>query len=283
MGSEGNIRTEITSTVDSLFSVKGKTTLITGAASGLGRHFAILFARNGANVIAADINASALEKVVSEINNFAKDKNGGTSPGTAIGRTVDVTKTEAELTPFVEEAWKLYGRIDILLNCAGIVFFGSPLEETEEQWEKLMAVNLFGYRRTCKLLAMRMSADGIGGSIVNIASCCGNSGGCLPALTAYGTSKAAVQKMTQHLALELGPLKIRVNSLSPGFFVTGMTQAMVDDVAEFYNTKTPLRRMGDIEKDLDGPMLLLASDAGAYMTGVNLTADGGLTLTQFHP
>ncbi|MEM8792503.1 MAG: SDR family oxidoreductase [Pseudomonadota bacterium] len=231
----------------------GKRALITGASGGLGRHFAGVLAANGAEVLLAARRTEALSEAVAEIGVAAH----------AIA--MDVTDQGS-----VDAAFEAAGQIDILINNAGVTLTKRALEIEEAEWERILQTNLTGAWRVAQAGARAM---GEGGSLINIASILGIrvSGGVLP----YCVSKAGVVQMTKALALEWARLGIRVNALAPGYIETDINRDFfATEAGQALIKRIPQRRLGQME-DLDGPLLLLASDASRFMTGTVVEVDGG--------
>jgi NAD(P)-dependent dehydrogenase (short-subunit alcohol dehydrogenase family) len=238
--------------------LSGRTALVTGASSGFGRHFATVLAANGAHVVAAARRTDRLRELVAEIE---------AAGGTAQALTLDVTDAAA-----VEVAIAALPRLDIVVNNAGVPSGVVAIELPLEEWRQTFATNTEAVFVVAKAAAQKMSQAG-GGSIINIASITGLRPG--PAASAYGASKAAIIHLTQHLAMEWARYGIRVNALAPGYFVTDLNREfLASDFADKMLKRIPQRRYGEFG-DLDGPLLLLASDASAYMTGATIAVDGG--------
>jgi NAD(P)-dependent dehydrogenase (short-subunit alcohol dehydrogenase family) len=247
----------------SLFDISGKVALVTGASSGLGRHFAQTLAAAGATVVAAARRTDRLESLVAEI---------GSAGGQALAVPMDVTDA-ASITSAFASFGESVGAPDIVINNAGIAQARAALDITAEDWRQVMDTNLDGAWRVAQAAAKSMIAARKGGSIVNIASILGLR--VASSLLAYTAAKAALIQVTQALALEWARHGIRVNAIAPGyveteinagFFKTEPGQAMVKRV--------PQRRIGQAA-ELDGALLLLASGASSYMTGSVLVVDGG--------
>ena len=250
-------------TADPRFSLDGKIALVTGASSGLGRHFARTLADAGAKVVLAARRADRLAALEAEIK---------AAGGFADSVPLDVTEAAAVYQAF-EQAERVAGPIDILVNNAGISAPNSFLKTTEEQWREQMEVNLDGVFRVAQEAARRMAARQSGGSIINIASIIAYT--TMKTLAPYGATKAAVVSLTKSMALELAQYGIRVNALAPGYFPTEINEEFWQtDAGKRMIAKIPFKRLGAY-KDLEGPLLLLASDAGAFMTGSVITVDGG--------
>lgn len=246
------------------FDLTGKTALITGASSGLGEHFATILSQAGARVVVAARRAERLQALVETIQ---------AAGGQALAVTMDVTDADSIDAGFaqVEAA---FGTVDILVNNAGI---GDPvafLDMTEGNWRSMMDTNLDGAWRVAHRATVAMAKAGRGGSVINIASILGLRVG--TALSHYAVAKAGVVQLTKAMALELARHDIRVNAIAPGYFRTEMNGDYFDTEKgqQYIRSKVPMRRLGQLE-ELSGPLLLLASEAGSFMTGSVLNVDGG--------
>jgi len=236
----------------------GRTALVTGASSGFGRHFAKVLAANGARVIAAARRRERLDELVAEIE---------AEGGAAEALTLDVTDA-----PAVEAAIAMIARLDIVVNNAGVPSGTVAIEMPLDEWRQTFLTNTEAVFVVAKAAAQKM-AKSRGGTIINIASITGLRPG--PAASAYGASKAAIIHLTEHLAMEWARYGIRVNALAPGYFVTDLNRDfLASDYADKMLKRIPQRRYGEFA-DLDGPLLLLASDSSAYMTGATIAVDGG--------
>ncbi len=239
--------------------LSGKTALVTGASSGLGRQFSQVLAAAGADIIAAARRADRLAETVDLIT-----KAGGKA------RAVEMDVSDGAS---VEAVFGDIGAVDILVNNAGVASTKRVLEWTEEDWDFIMQTNLRGAWMVATVAARAMVAAGRPGNIINIASIAGLrvGKGVLP----YTVSKAGVVQMTKAMALELAVNNIRVNAIAPGYIITDINRGHLSgDIGEKMKRGIPQRRFGE-PGDLDGPLLLLASDASNFMTGSIIAVDGG--------
>jgi NAD(P)-dependent dehydrogenase (short-subunit alcohol dehydrogenase family) len=240
--------------------------LITGAGSGIGRATARLFAERGGAVVAADVNGPAAEETAALVR---------AAGGRAEACGCDVTRAE-DVSGAIALARRAFGRLDVVVNCAGILRV-APLEETtEKEWEEVLAVNLTGAFLLTRA-ALRALREGGGGAIVHIASRAAIRA--KEAHGAYSASKAGILQLTQMAAVEGARHGIRVNCVCPGFIDTPMTRGGydVDAAIAAWNEVCPLGRPGTPE-DVARAMLFLASDDAAFITGVALPVDGGRTI-----
>lgn len=252
----------------SLFDLSGKTALITGGSRGLGKTMAMALAEAGANVVITDVLDTA--QTVKEIE----------ATGTKVlGMHLNVTSSievESTIRKIVDEL----GRVDILINNAG-VYYPTPMNNmTQEAWDKTMAVNLNGTLYCCRAVGQQMIKQG-GGSIINMASISGLMA--FTQLAAYNVSKAAIIMLTKTLAVEWAQKGIRVNTICPGVFDTDMTKQMLKDprFQALIHYNIPMKRPAAPE-ELKGTALYLASDASSYTTGHTLVVDGGWTVGLFN-
>ncbi|HYF86629.1 glucose 1-dehydrogenase [Azospirillum sp.] len=245
----------------------GRTALVTGASSGLGRHFAGVLAKAGARVALAARRTDALAETKAAIE---------AAGGTALVVAMDVTDA-GSVSAAVGQAWDGLGRIDILVNNAGVTATRPFLDMSEEEWDRVIDTNLTGCARVAREVARRMRDDAQGGrrggAIVNIASILGMR--VAGQVSSYIAAKGGLVHLTKAMALELARYDIRVNALCPGYVETELNaDFFASDAGKALVKRIPQRRLGRLA-DLDGPLLLLASDAGAYMTGSVLAVDGG--------
>lgn len=252
----------------SLFSLANRTALVTGASSGLGEHFAHVLAGAGASVVIAARRMDRLERVAAEIS--AKG-------GKALPVEMDVTREDSVTGAFAEIQDALGRPCDIIINNSGMSREGWYREQSEEDWNAVIDTNLTGVWRVGKAATNAMIAAGVKGSIINIASITAHRTQMMT--TAYCVSKAGVDHLTRHMALESARYGIRVNAISPGYYKTAINDDYLDSEAgDAMRKRIAMRRFGEY-RELDGALLLLASDAGSYMTGSTLVVDGGHLLS----
>jgi 3-oxoacyl-[acyl-carrier protein] reductase len=247
-----------------LFNLQGRVALVTGASSGLGQQFARALAENGAVVALVARRADRLAELQKLIE---------TAGGRAVAIEADVTDRAAMARAF-DAAEKAFGTVTILVNNAGIA--QSPtraIDVTPEEWRKVLAVDLDAVFHNAQEAARRMLAAKKQGAIINIASVLGF--GVAKGVAAYATAKAAVIQITKALSVELAFKGVRVNAIAPGWFVTEINDKyLMSEAGEALKRDIPMGRFGK-EGDLAGALLLLASDAGSYMTGATIVVDGG--------
>ncbi len=246
--------------------LRGRVVLVTGASSGLGRHFAQLAARHDATVVAAARRGDALATLVADI---------AAAGGRAHAVALDV-RDPASVERAVADALTAAGRIDVLVNNAGVTLTRPALQTDEEAWRSVVDTNLDGAFRVARAVAQTMADGKRGGAIVNVASILALR--VAKQVAAYVTAKAGLLRLTEALALEWAVHGIRVNALAPGYVETDLNRDFLRSPAgESLGKRVPMRRFGNPE-DLDGALLLLASDAGRYVTGATITVDGGHSL-----
>ncbi|MCP4328024.1 MAG: glucose 1-dehydrogenase [Alphaproteobacteria bacterium] len=241
--------------------------IVTGASSGLGRHFALTLAEAGAKVAVAARRVDRLRDVVAEIE--AMDRR-------AISVALDVTDGDSvrEVVSCVETE---LGPIAVLVNNSGVALTKPALETTDSEWDDVVDVNLRGVWLMAREVANHMIVQGRGGSIINIASILGLR--VTKQLASYAASKAGVIQLTKALALEWAVSGIRVNAIAPGYFATEINQGYFEgEAGQAMLKRVPQRRLGQ-PSELDGALLLLASDAGSYMTGSVIVVDGGHSIS----
>jgi 3-oxoacyl-[acyl-carrier protein] reductase len=247
------------------FDLSGKVALVTGASQGLGRRFAETLARHGATVGLAARQTGKLEDL-----RLAIEAGGGRAACVAL----DVTDVAA-IDPALARIEAALGPIDVLINNAGVAVSKGVLEQTEADWDQVVGTNLKGAFFIAQAVARRMAGRG-GGNIVNIASVLALD--VVGHLAPYAASKGGLWQLTRTMALELARRNVRVNALAPGYIETEINRDfLATESGERMRKRVPQRRFGTPE-DLDGALLLLASDASRYMTGSIIVIDGGLML-----
>jgi len=248
------------------FDLTGKVALVTGASSGLGRRFARVLAKAGAKVGVAARRADKLAAVVREIEAF---------DGRAVPIPLDVTDP-ASVRAAVATAETELGPVGVLVNNAGVIVVKPLLDHTVEEWDQVIDTDLKGVWLMAQEVARHMVRLGHGGSIVNIASMLGLTA--IAKRPSYCAAKAGVIHLSRAMAVELAPHKIRVNAIAPGYFESEMTHDyLASGAGQAMAARIPMKRTGAVN-ELDGALLLLASDASSYMTGTVLTVDGGHSL-----
>ncbi len=251
----------------SLFSLEGRTALVSGASSGFGSHFARLLAAQGASVVVAARRLDRLEALVGELEADGAE---------AAAVEMDVTRGETISRAF-DVAEERFGPVTVVSNNAGVVDSKLAVDVEEADWDHTLNTNLKGAWLVASEAGKRMIAANAPGSIVNTASILG----LRPALAqaSYATSKAGLVHLTRCLALEWARKGVRVNALCPGFFVTEMnTDFLESERGQKYLASTPAQRAGEFD-ELSAPFLLLATGAGSFVTGETLAVDGGHSLS----
>ena len=244
-------------------TLTGRAALVTGASSGLGRYFAGALARAGAAVAVGARRTESLQQV--------RDKIGGAG-GSAMAVAMDVTSS-ASVAQAITKVRTELGSLDILVNNAGITDTKPLLDVGELDWDRVVDTNLKGAFLVAQAAARVMKEQKSGGVIVNIASILGMR--VAGQVAAYVASKAGILHLTKAMALELARYRIRVNALCPGYIETDLNREFfASDAGQALVKRIPQRRLGQ-QTELEGPLLLLCSDAGSYMTGAVLAVDGG--------
>jgi 3-oxoacyl-[acyl-carrier protein] reductase len=247
-----------------MFSLKGRVALVTGASSGLGQQFARALADNGASVALVARRADRIKAFAAEL-----EKSGAR----VVAIEADVTDRAAMLRAF-DAAEQALGLVTILVNNAGVAQDGVRAVELDaEEWRRVLSTNVDAVFFWAQEAAKRMLAKGAKGAIVNIASVLGL--GVAKGSVSYATAKAAVIQVTKALAVEWAFKGVRVNAIAPGWFVTEINDDYLSgEAGAAIKREIPMGRFGN-PGDLDGTLLLLVSDAGAYMTGATVVVDGG--------
>lgn len=245
------------------FDLTGRVALVTGASSGIGRHFARTLAAAGAQVAIAARRTEKLAPLAGEIE---------AAGGRVFSVAMDVTNRDSIHQAFLAAIAAL-GTPTIVVNNAGIAMTKPALQFSDAEWADIIGTNLSGAWAVAQEAARYMVAAKTAGTLINVTSILASrtAGGVSP----YSTAKAGLKHLTQSLALELARFDIRVNSIAPGYIVTEMNEALLaSDAGEKLKSRIPTRRFGTYA-DLDGPLLLLAADASAHMTGSEIVVDGG--------
>lgn len=249
-----------------LFDLSGKVAMVTGASRGLGQNFGRALVRAGADLVITSRTVESLEPFASEISTLGRR---------VFPVALDV-RSESSIREAVASAHEHFGQIDILVNNAGCNIRKPALDVTWEDWNTILETNLRGAFFVAQAVARQMVARRYG-RIINIGSvtCVAGYAGLGP----YGASRGGVKQLTMSLAHDWGPHGITVNCLAPGWFKTAQNRALYDDPGwvEYLCERIPLGRPGAPE-DLDGALLLLASDAGRYITGQTILVDGGVSV-----
>lgn len=244
--------------------LEGKVAIITGSGRGLGKEAAFLFAEEGAKVVVGDINYESAEEVAAAI---------GEEGGEAMAVKLDVTDS-ASIQAMVDKVLERFGSIDVLVNNAGITADAQLVKMNEDQWDRVIAVNLKGVYNCTKAIAPIMIARG-SGRIINTSSVVGVYGNF--GQTNYAATKAGVIGMTKVWARELGRKGITVNAVAPGVTMTEMMSTVPEKILSGIRDKTPLGRLGE-PRDIAYAYLYLASDEANFVNGATIQVDGGLVL-----
>jgi NAD(P)-dependent dehydrogenase (short-subunit alcohol dehydrogenase family) len=257
----------VSKTIRELFDLTGKTAIVTGGSRGIGKEMAEGLAEAGASLMLCARRVEWLDETLEEFR--AKGFN-------AAGKLGDVSKPE-DVQSVVDEAVAKFGKIDILINNAGISWGAMPEEMPLEQWQKVLDVNLTG----CFLMAQACGREMLkqkSGSIINIASISGiTSSADGPFYAGYVASKAGLIGLTRELAASWGRRGIRVNAIAPGFFHSRLADAVIDRYEGDIRDNNPIPRIGQTG-ELKGAAVFLASDASSYVTGQTIVVDGGMTI-----
>jgi NAD(P)-dependent dehydrogenase (short-subunit alcohol dehydrogenase family) len=248
-----------------IFSIRGRTALVTGAGRGIGKVLALTLAEAGCDVALFGLNEENLVPVAAEAKSYGVKS-------IVVAGDVSVKK---DVDAAFGEAAKTFGKLDICVNNAGISMQVPAEEMAEADWQRIIDVNMKGVF-LCAQAAARLMIPRKSGSIINIGSISGSAVNVPQKQGIYNTSKAGVVMLTKSLAVEWAPHGIRVNSLSPGYIKTEMTISTMTHLFPTWEALTPMERLGTPE-ELRGALLFIASDASSYMTGHDLIVDGGYT------
>ena len=244
--------------------LKNKVAIVTGAAQGIGEACARAFAREGANVVIADVNVEKGEAVAADI---------GAAGGAAMFVSCD-TGDSAQVAALVEHTVSEFGSLDIMLSNAAILHACDFLDLSEADFDRVVRVNLKGYFLIGQAAARQMVKQGTGGAIINMSSI--NAVVTIPAITSYAVCKGGIGQLTKSMALALADRNIRVNAIGPGTIATDMGKTMVQDAEARHRvmSRTPMGRLGEPE-EIAAVAVFLASDESSYITGETIYADGG--------
>lgn len=239
-----------------------KVVMVTGAARGIGRAIALLFAREGANIVAVDVDGAGVQQLAREIEQMGRQ---------VLSEAVDIADYAA-IEHLVNNAITRFDRIDILVNNAAIIRRGSFVDHSREDWDRVLKVNLGGTFNCTKAVVPYMIRQG-GGKIVNVTSVAGKVGD-ITAAASYGTSKGAINTFTKSLARDLAPQGINVNAVAPHAIETDMSREWSEEKRRAVIEAIPLKRMGKPEEVAEA-VAFLASDAANFITGEILDVNGG--------
>ncbi|KAL5546673.1 hypothetical protein UlMin_006360 [Ulmus minor] len=265
--------------------LSGKVVMVTGASSGLGREFCLDLAKAGCFVVAAARRVDRLKSLCDQINQLYSSNSDSSSSSSrsvrAVAVELDVCADEATIRNSVGKAWDAFGRVDALLNNAGVRgTVKSPLDLSEEEWNNVVKTNFTGAWLVSKYVCIRMRDAKQGGSVINISSIGGLNRGFLPGGAAYASSKSALITLSKVMALELGKYKIRVNAISPGLFKSEITEGLIQKkwLSNVAAKTVPLRTFGTSDPALTSLVRYLIHNSSAYVTGNVFIVDAGTTL-----
>ena len=255
--------------LEQLFGLSGQTAVVIGGAGVLGGALCAGLAQAGAHIVVGDLTEEGCQARVQSLEKLG---------GKASFATVNVTSRES-IEKLLAAALKQTGRVDILVNCAGVNAGTSFLDATDADWDRILTINLKAVFQACQIFARHMVAAG-GGAIVNIGSVTSHLP--LSRVFAYSASKAGVLNLTRNVAQEFGAQGIRVNAICPGFFPAEqnrklLDQARIDNIMHH----TPMRRFGEPEELIGALLLLVSPKAGSFITGTHVNVDGGFTAAWF--
>lgn len=249
-----------------MFSLTGKTAVVTGSTRGLGEAFALALAEAGANIVIVGRDAQAAAAVADKL----------ASRGTAVHSVIADITDRADIERVLQETIDTFGRADVLVNNAGACIHKPALDVTDEEWHSVMNVNLTGLWMASQVFGRHMIESG-GGSIINIGSMSAAIVNRPQWQPAYNASKAAVHHLTRSLAAEWAPMNVRVNALAPGYMHTDMSPIHEEQFQRYWIEDTPQQRAGE-PAELGPAVVFLASRASSFMTGSVLTIDGGYSV-----
>ncbi|EOA24323.1 hypothetical protein CARUB_v10017563mg, partial [Capsella rubella] len=271
-----NHQTVVLKQLEPWCELKDKVVLVTGASSGIGREICLDLAKAGCNIIAAARRVDRLNSLCSEINSY----NNATGLQAA-ALELDVSSDAATIQKAVKVAWEIFGKIDVLINNAGIRGeVKSSLDVSEDEWDKVFRTNLTGPWLVSKYVCILMRDAKRGGSVINISSIAGLHRGLLPGGLAYACSKGGVDTMSRMMALELGVHKIRVNSIAPGLFKSEITESLLQKkwMKNVTERTVPLKEQQTVDPGLTSLVRYLIHDSSQYVSGNTYIVDSGNTL-----
>jgi NAD(P)-dependent dehydrogenase (short-subunit alcohol dehydrogenase family) len=249
-----------------MFDLSGKAALICGGSGGLGKGIAASLAKAGANVVLSGRSKNKLDLAVDEVATQTDTK--------IIGIQADITKPR-DVNFLINTTIDMFGKIDILVNSAGLNIRKPAIEVNEEDWDYLMNVQLKSVFFTCQQVAIHMIEKNIKGKIINLASL--TSVIAPKNIVIYSIAKGGITQLTKGFAVELAEYGINVNAIGPGYFKTDLTRALFDDEDSYKKIlyRIPMGRTGDLYSDIGGTAVFLASDEAQYITGQTIYVDGG--------
>ncbi|KAH6821581.1 Rossmann-fold superfamily protein [Perilla frutescens var. hirtella] len=271
-------RSQVAKELEPWLRLENKVVMVTGASSGLGREFCLDLAKAGCRVIAAARRMERLQSLCHDINDSSRDQ------PIAVAVELDISASSSAIEASVQTAWAAFGRIDALINNAGVRGrVHSPLDLLEDEWNEIMKTNLTGTWLVSKYVCRRMRDVERGGSVINISSIGGLERGHLPGGLAYVCAKTAINAMTKVMALEMGAYDIRVNSISPGLFKSEITVGLVQKewLKNVERRTVPLRSYGTLDPALTTLLRYLIHDSTHHVTGNLFIVDAGVTLPGF--
>ncbi|KAL2228150.1 UNVERIFIED_CONTAM: 3-oxoacyl-acyl-carrier-protein reductase, chloroplastic [Sesamum indicum] len=279
-------RSQVAAQLEPWLRIENKVVLVTGASSGLGREFCLDLAKAGCCIVAAARRKDRLQTLCEEINSWVDGPSSSMGPSQdqprAVAVELDVTAVGAAIEACVQKAWAAFGRIDALINNAGIRGQArSSIELSEDEWEQVVQTNLTGSWFVAKSVARRMrEAGNRGGSIINISSVSGLNRTQYRDGIAYSSSKAGLDAMTKIMALDLGEFKIRVNSIAPGIFKSEITEELVKKnwLKNVAKRSVPLGTFGTTDPGLTSLVRYLLHDSSNYISGNIFIVDAGYSL-----
>ncbi|XP_071686494.1 uncharacterized protein [Rutidosis leptorrhynchoides] len=271
------VSTQSSSEFEPWRNLKDIIVMVTGASSGIGWEFCIDLAKSGCKIITAARRTDRLKSLCDQINNLDRPND----DVLAFAVELDVSADGPAIEASVQKAWNFFGRIDALINNAGIRGpVKTPLNLSEKDWDKTFGTNVKGSWMVSKYVSLQMIACNQGGSIINISSTAGLNRGHLPGALAYATSKSALNTMTKVMAMELGKHNIRVNSISPGIFKSEITEELLQKkwFKNVVSKTMPLRELGITDPALTSLVKYLICGSSNYVTGNIFVVDSGYTL-----